>query len=98
MAKCQVYPPLPAVYAWQPFGPAEDIYTITELGSHYRGFPVIKISEAAYAAIQGEQTVEFTYKGIKYIATDGKVVTYDEYMKAIIENHNRVLNEFRKQQ
>lgn len=32
-----------ADWAWQPFGPGESPFSFTTLGSHYRGFAVIKI-------------------------------------------------------
>ena len=71
--KCQIYPGEPAIWAWQPFGPSEDIVgSFTCLGSHYRGFPVIKISDYAKKEIERVGTTYadilfcFSYKGDQY--------------------------------
>lgn len=42
-----------ATYAWQPFGPGEQPWTFTFLGSHYRGFTVIKVCDSCRGAIEG---------------------------------------------
>jgi hypothetical protein len=41
--KCQVCKQEQAEWAWQPFGPNETPDSYTLIGSHYRGFPVIKV-------------------------------------------------------
>ena len=68
MAKCAVFQNDEAIWAWQPFGPGETITNFTVLGSHYRGFPVVKIGDAAKRRIEAGERVSFRYKGIKYTA------------------------------
>lgn len=94
MAKCQIYPEEEAVWAFQPFGPDEDIRWMAMLGSHYRGFPIIKIGELAREQIERGEYVQFRYSEVWYVAIDGKVMTKDEYLSPIIEQHNRMLDQF----
>jgi hypothetical protein len=73
MAKCQVLKDQEAVWAWQPFGIADDPReTFTLLGSHYRGFPVIKVSDSAKARIQAGEEIHFVYnKRVYTVRGDG---------------------------
>lgn len=64
-------------WAWQPFGPDESIYSFTLAGSHYRGFPVIKIADDEKAEIESGKRFMFIYKGIEYVVKDGKVMTLE---------------------
>lgn len=67
MSKCQLCR-APAVWAWQPFGPDENPLSFATLGSHYRGFAVVKICEGCKARLQsGKEKIEFTHKGERYI-------------------------------
>ena len=61
-----------AVWAWQPFGPGEDALVFTALGSHYRGFPVVKVcDECKQTAQKGRPGVLFNYKKSGYCVIDG---------------------------
>lgn len=63
-----------AAWAWQPFGVADDPReTFTMLGSHYRGFPVIKVSDEAKRRIQAGETVNFTYHKRLYAVRGNEV-------------------------
>ncbi len=67
--KCQICQREQAVWAWQPLGPSEtpdDSYAL--IGSHARGFPVIKVGDTCKYAFQtGDFPVYFTYKGFRYL-------------------------------
>lgn len=73
MAKCQILKGQEADWAWQPFGPSDNpLGSFTMLGSHYRGFPVIKISDEAYCRIHAGETLNFTYQQRLYtVKADG---------------------------
>lgn len=73
MIKCQIYPCDEALWAFQPFGPSENIAHMAMLGSHYRGFPVIKIGDEARQMIEAGREVQFTYKRQRYVAVNGEV-------------------------
>ena len=82
MRKCATCKATIATWAWQPFGPGDDIqHTFAVIGAHYRGFPVIKICDACKKEIQipidvirGHQLVlHFTYKGTSYYVSNGQV-------------------------
>lgn len=63
MVKCQLCRKEEAIWAWQPFGPDSDSRSFASLGSHYRGFPVIKICDTCKGRIAyGKQLIVFTYK------------------------------------
>lgn len=63
-----------ATWAWQPFGVADNVReTFTTLGSHYRGFPVIKVSDAAKRLIQTGETVNFTYSKRLYTVIGNQI-------------------------
>lgn len=55
-----------AVWAWQPFGPADDANCFTTLGSHYCGFPVVKLCDGHKQDIQRGDLVTFKFKGVWY--------------------------------
>lgn len=64
LAECEVCRAQGAAWAWQPFGPDEDAKSaFSTLGSHYRGFPVVKVCDECKEKVQAGQTVSFTYKG-----------------------------------
>jgi hypothetical protein len=82
------------VWAWQPFM-NDDVNCFTLVGSHYRGSPVIKVTDYEKETIQRGERFAFTYKYITYVAINGQVMTCEEEnLKAIIANHNRKLDEF----
>lgn len=65
--KCAILKDHEAEWAWQPFGPDPDpLGTFAELGWHYRGFPVIKISDEAKRRIQAGECLHFVYHGQIY--------------------------------
>ena len=55
MAKCK-FCGAAAGWSWQPNGPGE-VLTFTTLGSHYRGFAVIKVCDACKAQIEDDSNV-----------------------------------------
>jgi hypothetical protein len=72
--KCQICKDEEARWAWQPFGPGETANEYTLLGSHARGFPVIKVGDLCKSAFQtSDFLVEFEYKGHHYIGKDHEV-------------------------
>jgi hypothetical protein len=76
--KCHACHEEEAHWAWQPFGPDKTPESFQLLGSHYRGFPVVKVCSSCKSAFQtGDFVVRFTYKGYRFIATDHQV-QYEE--------------------
>lgn len=72
--KCQSCKGDQAVWAWQPFGPDDSPFTFTALGSHYRGFPVIKICDSCYRLVAKDgAALRFAYKGREYECYEGDV-------------------------
>lgn len=70
-----------AEWAWQPFGVADDPReTFTMLGSHYRGFPVIKVSDEAKTRIQAGDEMNFVYNKRLYTIRANEV--YEVTFKA----------------
>lgn len=68
---CQCCKEQEAEWSWQPFGPGigtEGVFTLP--GSHYRGYPVIKICSECKAIIQHGTAVHFTYKSTRYTAAN----------------------------
>ena len=72
----------PADWAWQPFGPSEDYNCFTTPGSHYRGFPVLKLCDEHKTAIQATLTnpdadiadiIVFNQRHVGYILEHGKI-------------------------
>lgn len=61
-----------AQHAWQPLGPGEKVTSFMTLGSHYRGFPVVKICGACKVRIETGQPVYFTVRKVTMICEDGK--------------------------
>lgn len=81
MSKCQVCKVDEAWFAYQPFGPDKNPHKwMTELGSHYRGFPVIKVCGFCHDAIAKGTPTEFTYKGTRYISSGSEVKQVPEYV------------------
>ena len=75
MDKCHVCQNNVAEWAWQPFGPSEDADCFTALGSHYRGFPVIKICDDCKQRYQSGEPLVFVYRGLWY---SGEAIPDDE--------------------
>jgi hypothetical protein len=73
--KCQSCHKEEVSWSWQPFGPGEDAQTAFVLpGSHYRGFPVIKLCLGCKSAFEsGDFPVPFTYKGFNYVGENHTV-------------------------
>lgn len=65
-----------AEWAWQPFGPGESPDTFSLLGSHYRGFSVIKICDTCKQNAQAGIPLEFIHKSKRYIGN-----AYDEVLE-----------------
>lgn len=66
-AHCVIFPNEIAEWAWQPFGPEQDANCFTALGWHYRGFPVLKVSDRAKEQIQSGDRIPFVYRDTSYI-------------------------------
>ena len=64
---CQHCHQYSAEWAWQPFGPDDSILSFTLLGSHYRGFPVLKVCDNCKLTVESE-VMFFSYRGHDYIA------------------------------
>lgn len=81
MSKCQVCKVDEAVYAYQPFGPDPEPHKwMACLGSHYRGFPVIKVCEFCENTIEEGTPTEFIYKGVRYISSRDEVYQVPDYV------------------
>jgi len=71
MRQCQVCHEGEAIYAWQPFGPAEEYFegdAFLAPGHHYRGFPVIKVCGGCQEEIASGIAIQFSYQGIAFEA------------------------------
>jgi hypothetical protein len=67
MIKCAVCGNDDATWAWQPWGPDVDVKrAFVLLGSHYRGFPTVKVCELCKQEIQDGKPVLVTVKGRIY--------------------------------
>lgn len=62
-------------WAWQPFGPDQSVMCFSRLGHHYRGFPVVKVTEEQRKTIRAGSRFEFKYKTKRYIAESGIVTS-----------------------
>lgn len=72
--KCQICKDEQASWAWQPFGPDELPDSFAFLGSHYRGFPVIKVGDSCKHAFQsGDFEVKFSYEGHLFVGKDHRI-------------------------
>jgi hypothetical protein len=61
------------IWAWQPFGPDDGVGSFTIAGSHYRGFPVIKVTDEQKRRIEASNLFEFKFKGVHYVAIYGRI-------------------------
>lgn len=86
MAKCQTCDgECWDFYAFQPFGPDQQPHkNMTEPGSHYRGFPVIKICPECHDRIRRGASAEFTYKKVRYITASGDTFPVPEYVSDVL--------------
>ena len=80
MPQCQICACDPAEIAWQPLGPGSDANTFTTLGSHYRGFPVIKICFTCQSNIKVGIPAQFTINDQTFIGTAEKVYEVPKYV------------------
>ncbi len=62
------------MWSWQPFGPSEGGSFVAP-GSHYRGFPVVKVCGECKDKAQKRKQVNFSYQGTLYTFVDGVVAT-----------------------
>lgn len=72
MVKCQCCGQ-EADWAWQPCGPDESIASFTTLGSHYRGFLVVKVCDDCKGRVERGERVRFTYRGGEYQLNNGAI-------------------------
>lgn len=77
MAKCQLCK-AEAIWAWQPFGPGDPPGTLATLGSHYRGFPVVKVCEYHADRVRTGRRVDFGYGPKWYAVQDGELIDYGD--------------------
>ena len=80
MTKCEACKINEATWAWQPFGPGEQAYVFTTLGSHYRGFPVIKVCADCQKDAAEGLPIEFDYKDTHYIGNTEAVHAVPKYV------------------
>ena len=81
IAKCQICKEQEAEWAWQPFGPSTDSSEcMAFLGSHIRGFVVIKVCEDCKENITKGHAMEFDYKGSHYIGDKLRVILCPSYI------------------
>jgi len=74
MSTCQMCHEVEAVWAWQPFGPSDDLSEMAFIGNHYRGFAVIKICNQCRLQIAGGSlSVPFRFGKNYYVFCDGKI-------------------------
>lgn len=71
--KCQSCKVQTATWSWQPFGPDALGTTFTTPGSHYRGFPVVKVCESCKEAVLQNHPVNFSYQGNLYAYHNGVI-------------------------
>lgn len=72
--KCQICKEEQAAWSWQPFGPGETPNEYALIGSHTRGFPVIKVGDVCKNAFQtGDFEVKFSYEGCHFIGKNHQV-------------------------
>lgn len=78
--KCRICRHNEADWAWQPFGPGErpDVFTLS--GSHYRGFPVIKVCQKCKEALQAGSPAEFIYRGQRFISNTIDMTSIPDYV------------------
>ncbi len=73
MIRCKVCSPRhkarEADWAWQPCGPGI-VMTFTVLGSHYQGYPVVKVCDSCKRKLQASKTGRFNFlwRGYERIA------------------------------
>jgi hypothetical protein len=77
---CQVCNTNNAEWAWQPFGPSDKADTFTTLGSHYRGFPVVKICDECKETAKSGSPLQFTLSGATYIGDRDQVWEVPKYV------------------
>ena len=82
--KCQVCRHADAEWSWQPFGPDENPLSFALIGSHYRGFPVVKVCdfckrEAIENCVETGTPVRFTLKETEYVF-DGAQPPYNPHL------------------
>ena len=77
MAKCRVCKENDGTWAWQPFGPNDTPDSFTLLGSHYRGFAVIKICDNCKRRFQTGASLVFTYQYVLYKITKSSRERHD---------------------
>lgn len=67
--RCQICEAEEITWAWQPLGPDQDVKkAFVLLGSHTRGFPVVKVGDACKKSIQAGVETTYTYKHRQYTA------------------------------
>lgn len=100
MARCAINKGEEAVWAWQPFGPSEDVkYAFVRLSNHYRGFPCVKVGDTAYRDIYEGAEVSFMYKGQRYFCINGHIDTVRARVDFVVpfeevERDTRIIHEF----
>jgi hypothetical protein len=60
---CRVCKNHEAEWSWQPWGPGNERDTFTLPGSHYRGFPVVKVCSECKEQIRQGKSITVSYRG-----------------------------------
>lgn len=72
MAKCKICKSRDAEWSWQPFGPGETSNLFATPGSHYRGFPVVKVCDDCKRNYQSGIPTIVNFRGEKIKFTLGR--------------------------
>lgn len=80
----------PVEWSWQPFGPDSGIGSFTAPGSHYRGFPVISVTDSQKIQIQAGERFEFKYKKALYVAQNGDVSKISDIAEEFVRKSSPV--------
>lgn len=78
--KCQTCNIDEPTWAWQPFGPHPTGDSFQFLGSHYRGFPVIKVCVDCKKNLQNGAPMEFNHKQQRYIGNTLDIKSVPNYV------------------
>ena len=63
------------IWAWQPFGPDASPLCFMVAGSHYRGWPVIKVTNDEKEQIERGERFTFKYNYTQYVFENGIMQT-----------------------
>lgn len=70
MPKCRTCNENEATWAWQPFGPNDTPDSFALLGSHYRGYAVVKVCDDCKRLFQVGNALVFKFQSVLYKVTN----------------------------